>query len=68
MTVKDYPCKRECAERSETCHGDCERYKQYRAAREDAYRENLKWATLRDYTLEEVRKSRKGRRSKRKRR
>lgn len=34
----DSPCDRDCPERSPTCHGSCERYRQYTARRKDQKR------------------------------
>ena len=44
------PCGRDCPDRSETCHGACEKYKAWKAEN-DQQREAIKEFKRQDYAL-----------------
>lgn len=51
MIGSDNPCRRECPDRSPTCHGGCDKYREWAEAREvlkKSQREDNQWSPARE--------------------
>lgn len=58
MSRLQAPCK-ECPERHLHCHGECEKYKEYKEQSEknkEEYRKSLIWETYRDAMIKKTKR------------
>lgn len=55
----NHPCKKDCQNRAVGCHGTCPEYKEFRAGREEVYKDRRKNLELCDYTINAVVKNRR---------
>lgn len=54
------PCKKDCPDRSSTCHAECEKYLAFHEHNKREHAKNLMQSRINDYIQKEIVKSKKG--------